>query len=228
MRFVVSFIIVAVLLSGLCREASAISIGVGTRINKPVEDFRKLRKKNIVSQTLDYSCGPASLATLLSYYFQDKVTEAQIIKYLLLTTELEKVKERRGFSLLDLKNFAKARGYEVIGYRMDLEYLVSLEQPVLIPLYIKDYSHFVIFRGLKGSRVFLADPALGNMTMRVDKFLDLWRDGIGMVVSKTDKKFEEGPLVLSEAEKAVFADPNVMRKLFAPDIIGKIYADDEF
>lgn len=211
-----------------CSDASALSVNVGTRFNKPVKDLRSIRKKNIVSQSLDYSCGPASLATLFSYYFQDKVTEKQVIKYLLLTTELERVKERRGFSLLDLKNFAKARGYEVIGYRMDLEYLLSLDRPVLIPMKIKDYSHFVIFRGLRGDRVFVADPALGNMTMRTDKFLELWNGGVGLVVSKTDKEFEEGPLVLSEAEEAVFADPSITRKMFAADIIGNVYAEGEF
>jgi predicted double-glycine peptidase len=182
----------------------------------------------VINQSLDYSCGPASLATLLTYYFGDKITEDQIIKSLLMTTDLQKVKAKKGFSLLDLKNFAQLKGYEVVGYKMDLEYLVNLDQPVLIPMKIKDYSHFVIFRGQKGDRVFLADPALGNLTMRVERFLNLWRDGIGLVLSKANTKGVNPVLKLSDEEKAVFADPALVRQIFGMDSIGKVYADGEF
>lgn len=209
-------------------DAFAIQLSIGAKINKPVKNLKAIKKRNIVSQSLDYSCGPASLATLLSYYFRDKVTEKQIIKFLILNTDLGKVKERKGFSLLDLKNFAVMRGYKVQGYKMDLEYLVSLKRPVLIPINIKDYSHFVIFRGLKGDRVFIADPALGNMTMRVEKFMKLWRDGIGLVVTKVNKRIKAAPLNLTKEEKAVFADPALVRKIFGVDAIGQIYADGEF
>lgn len=210
------------------KAALAIDLNVGGHINKPVKSFKDIRSQNVVSQTLDYSCGPASLATVLSYYFQDKVTEEEIIKFLLLTTDLEKVKQRLGFSLLDLKNFAKYRGYEVVGYKMDLEYLVGLDKPVLIPVDIKDYAHFVIFRGLKGDRVFLADPALGNITMRVERFLNIWKGGIGLVLSKTGEKNLYSPLKLTEEEKAIFADPKTLRRLFGIDSLGKIYGDTEF
>jgi len=104
--------------------AFSLDIGIsGVRIKKNLTNFKEIKTQNVVTQTLDYSCGPASLATLLSYYFQDKVTEEEIIKFLLLTTDLKKVKQKKGFSLLDLKNFAKYKGYQVVGYKMDLEYL---------------------------------------------------------------------------------------------------------
>jgi len=210
------------------RDVFPISLDVGANINKPVKNLKEIKSKYVVKQSMDYSCGPASLATLLSYYFADTITEQEIIKYLLLTTDLEKVEERKGFSLLDLKNFAQMRGYTVTGYRMDLEYLVSLDKPVLIPIDIKDYTHFVIFRGLKGDRVFLADPALGNVTMKVERFLSLWRTSVGLVVSKPNKRFINSPLEVTEEEKAIFADPEFVRKIFGVDAIGKIYGDGEF
>jgi uncharacterized protein len=209
-------------------EAYSIDIAFGARINKPVKSLRQIKRRNIVGQSLDYSCGPASLATVLRYYFRDKVTEEEIIKFLLLTTNLKNVKKRGGFSLLDLKNFAKYKGYKVVGYKMDLEYLVSLNKPVLIPVKTKDYNHFVIFRGMKGDRVFLADPARGNMTMKADRFLNLWQDGIGMVVSKPGKKISNAPLKLTKEEKAIYADPAMVRRLFGMDNLGTIYADGEF
>jgi uncharacterized protein len=209
-------------------DALCIQLTVGARIDKPVKDFKALKKRNIVGQSLDYSCGPASLATLLKYYFQDKISEKEIIKSLLLTSNLEKVKERKGFSLLDLKKFSQSRGYDVVGYKMDLDYLVKLEQPVLVTINIKEYSHFVIFRGLKGDRVFLADPALGNMTMKVDKFMSLWKDGVGLVLSKNDKAVLNGPLRLSKEENAVFADSGTVRRIFGGDAIGKVIGEGEF
>lgn len=211
------------------QESYSIDMGIsGARLNKPVKNLKEIKGKYVVRQTLDYSCGPASLATVLSYYFQDRVSEEEIIKFLLLTTNLQKVKQRGGFSLLDLKNFAKYKGYNVVGYKMDLEYLVSFNKPILIPVNIKDYMHFVIFRGLKGDRVFIADPALGNMTMRVERFLNLWQGGIGLVLSKSGEENLNPPLKLTKEEKAFFADPAAVRRLFGMDSLGRIYGDGEF
>ncbi len=218
--------LLAVLFAG---EVFALEVTAGAaRIAKPVKTFKEIRNRYIVRQSLDYSCGPASLATLLSYYFQDKVTEAQIIKSLILTTDLEKIKKKKGFSLLDLKNFAEMRGYEVIGYRMGLEDLVELNQPVLVPITIKQYNHFVIFRGLRGDRVFLADPAMGNITMRAEKFQALWQGGIGLVLSKAGKRHKRVPLELTKDEKAIFADPAMVYQVLRVDLLGKVRSDSEF
>jgi uncharacterized protein len=202
--------------------------GLGSRIHKPVRTLKEIKQQHIVRQSLDFSCGPASLATLLSYYFQDTVTEQQIIKALILTTDLKKIKQRKGFSLLDLKNFAELRGYKVTGYRMDLDYLVSLDQPVLVPLKIKTYNHFVIFRGMNGDRVFIADPALGNMSMKADRFLSLWQGGIGLVLSNPGKRNPNAPLRLSKEEQAIFADPAMVRRIFGIDLIGNVYSEGDF
>ncbi|MBU1061480.1 MAG: C39 family peptidase [Candidatus Omnitrophica bacterium] len=228
MKRVVSIILALVICVVVSEEAFPVDISLGGRIKKPVKSFREIKTQNIVKQSFDYSCGPASLATLFSYFFSDTVTEDEIIKGLLITVDLEKIKERKGFSLLDLKNYAKMRGYEVVGYKMDLEYLVSLNKPVLVPINIKDYSHFIIFRGLIGDRVFLADPALGNMTMRVEKFLNLWQNGIGLVLSKADNQNPNAPLKLTEEEKAVFADPSMVGRTFGVDTLGNVHADGEF
>lgn len=210
------------------QESFAIGLGICGRVQKDVKSLKEIRSTNIVNQSLDYSCGPASLATLLSYYFEDKVTEAEILESLLSTTDIEKVKAKKGFSLLDLKRFAVGRGYEVVGYKMDLEFLVELDKPVLVPVDIKDYSHFVIFRGLKGDRVFLADPVLGNMTMKAEKFLKIWQAGIGLVLTKDGEEHLRSPLALHDGEDAIYSDSIVTRHLFGINSLGKIFADGEF
>jgi len=181
------------------------------------------------AQSLDYSCGPAALATLLSYYFGDKITEVDILEVLLTTCDIDKVKAKQGFSLLDLKRFAQARGYKVVGYKMDLEFLVELDKPVLIPVSIKDYSHFVIFRGLKGNRVFIADPVLGNMTMRYEKFEKIWEGGIGLVLNKEgEEALEHSPLRINGEEGGVFADSTSVQRLFGVNSLGRLFADGDF
>ncbi|MDP8230586.1 MAG: C39 family peptidase [Candidatus Gorgyraea atricola] len=224
------FIFVFILAMSLVAEPCfAASIGIAGRINKNVKSLKEIRHQNIEAQSLDYSCGPASLATLLSYYFGDKVTEVDVLETLLTTCDIEKVKAKKGFSLLDLKRFAQSRGYDVVGYKMDLEFLVELDKPVLIPVSIKDYSHFVIFRGLEGDRVFIADPVLGNMTMRYEKFERIWEGGIGLVLNgRDDEKLKDSPLRISGQEEAVFADATTVRRLFGVNSLGTIFADGEF
>lgn len=45
-----------------------------------VESWKDLRDKDIVKQDLDFSCGAASIATLLNGYYNQKVTEEEVLK----------------------------------------------------------------------------------------------------------------------------------------------------
>ena len=42
--------------------------------------WQAIQKKNVVKQNVDYSCGSASLATILTYFYDQPTTEAQVIK----------------------------------------------------------------------------------------------------------------------------------------------------
>ena len=69
---------------------------------------------------------------------------------------------RQGFSLLDLKRYVEQRGYAGIGYgKLRLEDLVA-KAPLMVPVKLKGYNHFVIFRGMRGNRVLLADPPMAT------------------------------------------------------------------
>ncbi|MFA5500251.1 MAG: C39 family peptidase [Candidatus Omnitrophota bacterium] len=200
----------------------------GERFEKDMRSWKEIKMEHIVPQTLDYSCGPAAVATILTYHYDDKVAENEVITYLLLTCDLKKVKQRRGFSLLDLKKFAIARGYDAEGYKMDLDFLRRLNMPVLIPVNIRGYDHFVIFRGISGDRAVLADPVLGNETMLVSKFLKIWRSGIGFVIKKDGYIPVRSSLMLSDADGASLAEPVIVQRLLSESVLGRIYADGEF
>lgn len=167
-------------------EAVSLQVG-GFRINKKTEALKTIRGKNIVRQSLDYSCGPAGLATVLNYYLDDPISEKQIINQLLKTTDIKKVIQRKGFSLLDLKRFAEARGYKATGYKLDVASLQELQKPVLVPIKFKNYRHFIVIKGIIEDRVFIADPTVGNTTMKVSTFKRIWQDGIALLIEHSEK-----------------------------------------
>ncbi len=178
------------------------------RQTKPVKSFKELREEGVTLQKLDYSCGAAALATLLTSFFRDPVSEDIVIGFIFIhgqTPEegLKKYFRRKGFSLLDLKRFAEFRGYKAAGYKeMGLEdILATLNEervPLLVPIQPLGYNHFVVVRAIRGNRIFLADPAVGNTTMTIARFRDIWVDGIGFVVTKAPLAKSRGSMPADE------------------------------
>ena len=70
-----------------------------------LEPMSQLQFRNVIRQAYDYSCGSAALTTLLDYYLGRNLEERQVMEGLLHFGEAEKIVERRGFSLLDMKRF---------------------------------------------------------------------------------------------------------------------------
>ena len=174
------FVLACVGLSGLFAVASAAEV-------TPVRSLLEIRQQNIVMQEWDLSCGAAALTTILRYQYGDSVTEKEVALGLIdrdiYIENPDLVRLRQGFSLLDLKRYVDARGYKGLGFgHMTLDDLVK-RAPILVPINVFGYNHFVIFRGTMHNRVLLADPAWGNRTMTVSEFEDAWIEfhGIGKV-----------------------------------------------
>jgi predicted double-glycine peptidase len=143
-----------------------------------VKSLLEMRQEGVVIQQWDLSCGAAALATILRYQYDDPATERQIARGLINRKEYlanpTMVKVREGFSLLDLKRYADGHGYEGVGYgSLSLADLIE-QAPILVPVNFYGYNHFVVFRGVRGNRVLLADPGYGNRTMLVEQFEDAW------------------------------------------------------
>lgn len=175
---------------------ATLTIGVANLAQaRIVKSLLEMRRENMVMQKWDLSCGAAALTTLLNFQHHDMVTEKQVATALMGREEYIKnpllVNIRQGFSLLDLKRYADARGYEGIGYgKLTLDGLVK-KAPIIVPLNLFGYNHFVVFRGIKGNRVLLADPAWGNRTLLVEQFENAWINfpqmgKVGFAVARTD------------------------------------------
>jgi hypothetical protein len=201
--------------------ATVLTVGIGGLLPavaaaqdiRPVRSLLEIRRTNVVVQEWDLSCGAAALTTILNYQHGDPVTEKEVARALVNRKEYlerpELVRIREGFSLLDLKRFADHRGYRGIGYgKLTLENLVE-RAPILVPVNIIGYNHFVIFRGMAGNRVLLADPAWGNRTMTVERFERVWIDygpvgKVGFVVAGPDGPMPPGALAPRLADFLTF------------------------
>jgi uncharacterized protein len=146
----------------------------------PVRSLLEMRHHDVIIQTWDLSCGAAALATLLNYEWGDAVTEKQVANGLMGRKEYIKnpklVQIQEGFSLLDLKRYVQAHGFKGEGLgQLDFSDLIE-NAPIMVPIDALGYNHFVIFRGVMGDRVMLADPAWGNRTLTIAKFQRMWLD----------------------------------------------------
>lgn len=148
----------------------------------PVRSLLEMRQANVVIQEWDISCGAAALATIFTYQLGHPVSEKQAAQGMLRRTDPLRVKHRGGFSLLDMKRYAESRGYQADGYsRLSLKHLRKLA-PLIVPVNLEGYDHFVVFRGMAAGRAVLADPGFGNRTIGVDEFEHAWSGRIGFVV----------------------------------------------
>jgi uncharacterized protein len=139
-----------------------------------IEPFSELKYKNIVHQAYDYSCGSAALVTILKYHLGIDVTEQQSMEGMMAFGEKDKIIERRGFSLLDMKRYLASLSVQSAGFRAEMADLLTLDQPGIVPIDYGGFKHFVVLRGVRGGLVFLADPAMGNISFPVDEFITLW------------------------------------------------------
>jgi predicted double-glycine peptidase len=184
----------------LFRAAGAVLLvllnqGSARAFAEPVKSLLEMRQEKVVMQKWDLSCGAAALATLLRYQHGHQVTEKEVALSLMKRQEYiddpKMVQNRQGFSLLDLKRYVDSRGYRGNGYgKLQLKDVIA-KAPILVPIMVRGYSHFVIFRGMHGNRVLLADPAWGNRTLRVDEFVESWIDHpklgrVGFSVQRSD------------------------------------------
>lgn len=134
------------------------------------ENWVTLRDKNLVKQNEDYSCGSASLATLLRYQYGIQVSENDVLK---------RIGREDAASLKDLKRVAGTYGFTAESARIPFEYLQKFTVPVMVHLVHEGQDHFSILHPLhKGSNLLhLADPSWGNRRFTPQQFQKMWLHG---------------------------------------------------
>ncbi|MET3130937.1 putative double-glycine peptidase [Oxalobacteraceae bacterium GrIS 1.11] len=168
-----------------------------------IEPYSELKYRHIVRQAFDYSCGSAALVTILNYHLGLKVTEQQAMEGMLEKGEKEKIIERRGFSLLDMKRYVASLGVQGSGFRADLKDLASLEHPAIVPIDYAGAKHFVVLRGIRDGVVFIADPSAGNIVFSLAEFAKLWDKNTLFIVYPAKDSPALAQLALSDRELGV-------------------------
>ena len=108
-----------------------------------------MKRESVVIQKYDYSCGAATLATMMQFYFRDDVAEDEILKETLKQMTPKQIKDRQenGLSMNDLFKTAKAMGYLATVYRLPVEKIPKLQAPVIVRIEKNGFKHFVVLRG---------------------------------------------------------------------------------
>ncbi|NIC38126.1 C39 family peptidase [Halomonas desiderata] len=169
----------------------------GTVVTKEVQSIRERRFENLVEQETDFSCGAASLATILKYaYGWTDVTEETVLAGLMEVADPERVRQL-GFSLLDLNNYVQSIGLRGRGYEIGPESLDEVSIPVIVLLDLDGYEHFVVMKKARGDRVYIGDPALGNKVMDRDDFLASWNN---IIFAAVGDGFDTSTVLLDPAQ----------------------------
>ena len=154
----------------LCCVAANVTAAIipiqNSSIDVDVSTWKELRDARIVKQDLDFSCGAASLATLLNEFYGQSLTEAELL------IAMDQGDGRASFD--DMARVLPEFGFRGAGYAASFEQLAQLKMPVIVYLKHRDNDHFSVLRGIDADTVWLADPSLGNRTYSRQQFLKMW------------------------------------------------------
>jgi predicted double-glycine peptidase len=153
----------------------------GLGYSVPVTSLQQSRFHRVRHQQHDFSCGSAAVASLLSFHYGDRVSEDSAFEAMYASGDTAKIR-REGFSMLDMKRFLAARGYQADGFEVGLDQLAQAGLPAIALIDDEGYQHFVIIKGLRDGRVLIGDPSRGARTLSRREFDRLWRQRVLFVV----------------------------------------------
>lgn len=181
-------LIVILLMSILPTHAGTVTLGggfIGGDFSINVSSIKEQRFKTIYKQQYDFSCGSATLASLLAFHYDDAVDELMVFKDMYSNGDQPKI-QLHGFSLLDMKLYLSRRGYRSNGFKISLKQLAKAEIPAITIINNKGYMHFVIIKGSDENEVLVGDPAIGIKVYSRAQFEQMWNNQILFVIQ--DKK----------------------------------------
>jgi predicted double-glycine peptidase len=165
------------------RATTPVSVagGQGSMYTVQLTSLKEARYKSTLHQKYDFSCGSAAVATLLTYQYGYPVNEQVAFEQMYTHGDQAKI-NKEGFSLLDIKRFLEANGFQADGFRVPLDKLAQENLPAIVLIDEKGYHHFVVIKGMRNDRVLVGDPARGTRVISQAKFMTLWKNGLVFVI----------------------------------------------
>lgn len=131
------------------------------------KSFLERKFDGVVGQTADFTCGAASVATILTFYWNRPTSEVEVLEIIRsrYTAEQWKNREGSGVSFDDLIFAAKKLGYEAAGAEIALEDLPKLAAPVILHLDKGKFQHFSVLRRAASEVYYMADSIVGQTVL---------------------------------------------------------------
>ena len=180
------------------------------RFYKRVRDYRSLKRRNIVMQRRDYSCGAAALATVAKYYWNDNVDEEFFLAILdhILTPEEAEERVENGLAMADLRKAAVKAGYQAVVGKLTFEKLGESKVPLIVGIVVNKYDHFVVYRGTDGVYVYMADPIRGNLRIPSQVFIKQWQKNAVLAIVNPKKKIKKHSRLSIRGEELFLGELN--------------------
>lgn len=182
-KYVFAYLVVLMLSAASISMAATVEVtpGIGSRMLLQVWSMRELKIRSVILQKYDYSCGSAAIATLLTYHYDNPISEEVAFQTMFEHGDQEKIRQE-GFSLLDMKRFLEAQGYRADGFEVSLDDLSSAGIPAIVLMVDNGYHHFVVVKGMRGNKILLGDPAIGLRVVPRQEFEAAWPNRIVFVI----------------------------------------------
>lgn len=184
----------------------------GSRVH--VDSFQSLKYKNVIQQGTDYSCGSASVATILRYAYGRTIDGPEVMRGMLAVSNAGEVR-KHGFSMLDMQRYVDQLGYEGVGYHIPPQALLAIKIPVIVLLDLHGYEHFVVLKRVYDGYAFLADPRMGNRQMPLEVFVHDWN---GVIFAIVGHKYDAATPLRKVGLTRVHAKISLIRQILSSPI----------
>ncbi|MCY1389598.1 Lactococcin-G-processing and transport ATP-binding protein LagD [compost metagenome] len=180
MRGLTAFVLLCLTSWTQAADMPVVALPGGGFAYKEVESIRERRFRDLIPQKTDFSCGAASLATILHQAYGLDVTEQMVIEGMLSHANPETVRAQ-GFSMLDMKRYVESIGLRARGYRVSDAQFRRIQMPVIVLLDVRGYKHFVVMQRARNDWVYVGDPILGHKRYAFEDFKKGW-NGIVLAI----------------------------------------------
>jgi uncharacterized protein len=201
------------LLALLTALTSAPALAQEAPMRRP-QSWQQRRYALVVRQVLEFSCGSASLATLLTHFLGRPTTEFEVITLLRRRYPAEadwRAKQQQGFSFEDITFAAEQLGFAAQAARIEVAQLPRIAGPLIVHLDKGEWQHFSVLRASRDGFHYIADPIQGMVTMLDHEFrreftgaaLAVWRRGAGLPSASPLQAVRDGVSVERSLSRAI-------------------------
>jgi uncharacterized protein len=179
-RMLLSAALLVIATATPAQQRAYMSLGMGD-VTLPITSLKQAKTGRTLIQKYDFSCGSAAVATLLTHHYNFPVTEEAVFKEMYENGDQDKI-HKEGFSLLDMKRYLDAHGFDADGFEQPLDRLNEARIPAIVLINTNGYHHFVVVKGLQDDRVLIGDPAQGTRAVSRKSFEESWKNGLLFVI----------------------------------------------